>query len=227
LLFGDASLAEETFFETLRQIFTQIAMETVRLIPKIFIALIMVVITFLVIKVLNYSFRKLLKLAKLDKTFMQLSGFSLPFSLDSLIIFLADLGVALIALYAMVNLFLGTQYLHVMNDGLYYGARIVSIVIIAIVIIAIFNMVMSRVRVETRLRSYALFIVLLLITAMLIDITALSDPVKNALITGLSIGVGISIGVFAAWFFFHDYLDKIFKTKTVSKLEENERVEAE
>ena len=42
-----------------------------------------------------------------------------------------------------------------------------------------------------------LFIVMLLVTAMLVDITALSDPVKSALIMGISIGVGISLGVFA------------------------------
>lgn len=222
LISGDVSLAEETLLETLREILAQIATETIRLIPKIFIALIIVVITFLVIKVLNYSFRKLLKLAKLDTMFKQLSGFSLPFSLDSLIILLADLGIALISLYAIVNLFLGAEYLQIMNEGVYYGARVVSIVVIAIVIIAIFNTVISRIRVETRLRSYALFIVLLLITAMLIDITALSDPIKNALITGLSIGVGISVGVFAVWFFFHDYFDKMVKSKLASLPEESE-----
>jgi len=216
-------LAEETLPELLMEILTQIARETVRLIPKTFIALIIVALTFLVIKVLNISFRKILKFAKLDTMFKQLSGFSLPFSVDSLIIFLADLGLALISLYSIVNLFLGAQYLQLINEGLYYGARVISIVVIAIVVLVIFNALIGRIRVETRLRSYAMFIVLLLITAMLVDITALSDPVKNALITGLSVGVGISVGVFAIWFFFHDYLDKIIKTKTVSSTEENER----
>jgi hypothetical protein len=165
-----------------------------------------------VIKVLNISFRKILKFAKLDMMFKQLSGVSLPFSVDNLIIFLADLGVALISLYVIVNLFFGAQYLQMMSEGLHYGARVVSIVVIAIVVLAIFNALIGKIKVETRLRSYAMFIVLLLITAMLVDITALSDPVKNAVITGLSVGVGISIGVFATWFFFHDYLDKMFKT---------------
>jgi hypothetical protein len=155
--------------------------------------------------------------------FKQLSGFSLPFAMDSLIIFLADLGVALISLYAMVNLFLGAQYLQLMHEGLYYGARVVSIVVIAIVVLAISNALIGRIRVETRLRSYAMFIVLLLITAMLVDITALSDPVKNALITGLSVGVGISVGVFAIWFFFHDYFDRMLKIKAAISSEESQR----
>lgn len=205
-------MAEETLPELLTEVLTQIAREIIRLLPKIFIALIIVAFTFLVIKVLNISFRKILKFAKLDMMFKQLSGVSLPFSVDNLIIFLADLGVALISLYVIVNLFFGAQYLQMMSEGLHYGARVVSIVVIAIVVLAIFNALIGKIKVETRLRSYAMFIVLLLITAMLVDITALSDPVKNAVITGLSVGVGISIGVFATWFFFHDYLDKMFKT---------------
>lgn len=216
-------MAEENLFDVLREILAQTATETIRLLPKIFIALIIIVLTFLVIKLLNFSFRKLLKLAKLDAMFRQLSGFSPPFSLDSLIIFLADLGVALIALYGLVNLFLGAQYLQLMNEGIYYGARVVSVVVIALVIFAIFNALIGRIKVESRLRSYAMLIVLLLITAMLIDITALSDPVKSALTLGLSIGVGIAIGVFAIWFFFHEYLDRSFKIESVKPQQENQK----
>ncbi len=206
---------EDNAFEMLREALAQIAGEFVRLLPKLFIALIVVVITFLVIKVLNYSFRKMLRLVKLDETFKKLAGFSFPFSLDGLIIFLADLGIVLIALYAMTNLFLGVEYLKFMNEGLYYGARIVSIIIIAIIILTIFSTVIGKVKVETRLRSYSLFIVLLLVTAMLIDITALSDQVKSALISGLAIGLGISVGVFAVWFFFHEYFDRILKKRGI------------
>ncbi|MEM3549590.1 MAG: hypothetical protein QXN87_08265 [Candidatus Bathyarchaeia archaeon] len=211
-------------FEMLRDALAQIAAEIVRLLPKLFIALIVVAITFSVIKVLNYSFRKMLRLVKLDETFKKLAGFSFPFSLDGLIIFLADLGIVLIALYAMANLFLGVEYLKLMNEGLYYGARIVSIIIIAIIILTIFSTVIGKVKVETRLRSYSLFIVLLLVTAMLIDITALSDQVKSALISGLAIGLGISVGVFAVWFFFHEYFDRILKKRDV-ELEKEEKEE--
>lgn len=221
-------MAEENLFDVLREILAQTAAETIRLLPKIFIALIVIVLTFLLIKLLNFSFRKLLKLTKLDAMFKQLSGFSLPFSVDSLIIFLADLGVALIALYGLVNLFLGAQYLQLMNEGVYYGARVISVVVIALVILAIFNALIGRIKVESRLRSYAMLIVLILITAMLIDITALSDSVKAALTLGLSIGVGIAIGVFAIWFFFHEYLDRSFKIESAVKTrEENQKGNAD
>ncbi len=48
---------------------------------------------------------------------------------------------------------------------------------------------------------------------MLMDITALSDSAKNSLISGLSMGVGISLGVFAIWLFFHNYLDRMLENK--------------
>jgi len=206
----------ELFTESLRQI----AQDLVSLMPKIFIALIIFALTFLIIKILNISLRKLLRFAKLDEIIQKIAGFAFPFSLSNLLVFLADIGVALISFYAVVHLFLEAQYIQLVTEAIYYGARVISIIIIAIILFSIFGVAISRIRVETRLRGYTLFIILLLITAMLVDVTALSEHVKSALITGLSLGVGISVGVFAIWFFFHDYLDKMFlerKQKSTEK----------
>ena len=199
----------------------QIAQELIYLTPKIFTALIVFVIAFVFIRAINIVLRKILKFAKLDRFFEALSGFSLPFSITSLLIFLADLGIALIALYVVLGLFLEAQYIHIVTGWLYYGARVISIVVITIFLFSIFGVVMNRIRFESRLRSYSLFIILLLVTAMLVDVTALSDQVKSALITGLSIGVGISVGIFAVWFFFHDYFDKLILSKAERREEES------
>lgn len=206
-------------WELLSEAFRQIAQDMIFLLPKIFIALIIFVVSFLLIKVLNISLRKILSFAELDRTVKKLTGFSLPFSLNSLLIFLADLGVALIAIYSVANVFLEAQYIQMVTEGLHYGARVLSIIVIAIFLFSIFGVVIGRIRVESRLRGYIWFIILLLITAMLVDITALSETVKNALTTGLSLGVGLSIGIFAVWFFFHDYLDKLILSKTSPKKE--------
>ncbi len=213
-------MAEENALELLRETLAQLAVEIMRLTPKILIALVIFALAFLSIKAITISFRRILRITRLDSMFKQLSGFSLPFSLDSLIISLANLGVTLISIYAIVNLFLGTQYLQILNDGLYYGARVFSIIMISIFILTVFNLLMHRISIEDRLRSYMMFITILLVTAMSIDITALSDPMKNALISGLSTGVGISIGVFVVWFFFHDYFDQMLKAKTLTQPEE-------
>ncbi|MFP3985247.1 MAG: mechanosensitive ion channel family protein [Candidatus Bathyarchaeia archaeon] len=206
-------------WELLSEAFRQIAQDMIFLLPKIFIALIIFVVSFLLIKVLNISLRKILSFAELDRTVKKLTGFSLPFSLNNLLIFLADLGVALIAIYSVANVFLEAQYIQMVTEGLHYGARVLSIIVIAIFLFSIFGVVIGRIRVESRLRGYIWFIILLLITAMLVDITALSETVKNALTTGLSLGVGLSIGIFAVWFFFHDYLDKLILSKTSPKKE--------
>ncbi|MCR3923138.1 MAG: hypothetical protein NUK65_11600 [Firmicutes bacterium] len=215
-------MAAENLFDMLREALAQIAVETLQLLPNIFLALIITAITFVMIKVLNYFFKRMLKLVKLDDMFKRFAGFSLPFTTDGLLIFLADLGVVLIAIYAITNVFFGPQYLQFINECLYYGARIVSILVISIIFLTIFNLLIGRIKVESRLKSYAMLLVLLLVTAMLIDVTALSDHVKQSLTTGLSIGVGISIGIFAFWFFFHDYFDSMLKNNFNKKTEEEE-----
>jgi len=202
---------------SISDVFNQIASEIVNLIPKILITLVIILIAMVVIKVLNFSFRKLLGMARIDEFFAKVTGISIPFSITNLLIYLADLGIILIALYSIVDICAGPRYTQMMTDILYYGARIVSVIVITLIIFASFNLVVGRLRVETRLRGYMFFIVMLLVTAMLVDITALSDPVKSALIMGISIGVGISLGVFAIWFFFHEYFDKIFEKKAESQ----------
>jgi len=66
----------------------------------------------------------------------------------------------------------------------------------------IFNAVIGRIKADPRLKAYPLVIIMLLVTAMLMDITALSEEIKRLLAMRLPIGIGIAIGAFAAWFFF-------------------------
>lgn len=207
----------ENGITSIPEIFNQIASEIVDFLPKILITLIIILIAIAIIKVINFVFRKLLGIAKIDEFFAKVTGVTIPFSITNLLIYLADLGIILIALYSIVDVCAGPAYAQLMTDILYYGARIASVIVITLIIFASFNLVVRRLRVETRLRGYMLFMVMLLITAMLVDITALSDPVKSALIMGISIGVGISLGVFAVWFFFHEYLDRILEKKVESQ----------
>lgn len=218
---GSTDLAKENVLDLVQQIFAQVVIEIVQLMPKILIALVIVALTFVLIKSLNFLLRKVLRVVEFDKMFKELSGVSLPFSIDSLIVLLADFGMALVSLYALIALFIGERYSELVREGLYYGARVASIVLLGIFLLAVFNTLVGRIKIETRLRSYGMFLVLLLVTSMLIDITALSEPVKNALITGLSIGVGVSIGVFAIWFFFHDWLDLFAKTRDAARDDKN------
>lgn len=71
--------------------------------------------------------------------------------------------------------------MQLVNEGIYYGARVISIIIITLVIFAIFNAVIIRVKVDLRIRTYPLIILMLLVAAMLIDVTALSSEIKGPL----------------------------------------------
>ncbi len=206
-------LMAEALWSSLIEVFNQMSKEVVYLVPKILTVLAIIVITLLAIKMMNIFLQKLLGFVELDRMIYRLTGTSLPFSLNNLIIFLADLGISLIALYMIADFLLGAQYTQLVAEGLHYGARIISVIVVIIIIFATFSAITGKAKVEARLRSYVLFVILLLLTAMLVDMTALSEPVKGALTTGLSIGVGISIGVFAVWFFFRDYLDKLLATR--------------
>mgnify|MGYP000403801404 CR=1 FL=1 len=203
----------EQFLEMFRKAFEQLAQEIISFMPKIFITIIVFVIAFVVIRLLNPPLKKLLKFTKLDEMFKRFTSISLPFSLDSLIIALADLGIFLIALFVIANLFLGPEQMKLISETIAYLARLVSIIAIIFVALTTFEIVIERIGMETKLRGYMLFIVLLLFLTMLVDITALTEPAKKALMEGLSIGIGLSVGAFAVWFFFHEHLDRIFKKR--------------
>ncbi len=197
----------------LAELLKEIAKEIVNLMPRVFLAVVIFVSAALIIKVVNLILKKLLKFANINELIKSLFGVEFPISIDKLIVFLADFGVVLIALYGVFNLIFGPQQMSVVNEAIMYGTRVLSATIVIIFVFSAFNAFINRIKVETKLRGYFMFILLLMTTALLIDITSLSDPVKNALVTGLSIGIGISIGVFAAWFFFKEYMDKFLESK--------------
>ncbi|MGB6679908.1 MAG: hypothetical protein WBF08_01115, partial [Candidatus Bathyarchaeia archaeon] len=91
---------------------------------------------------------------------------------------------------------------------------IVGVTIFAFIM---FNILINRMVVETRMRGYIVLILLILLTVMVIDLTSLSPSIKDSLARGMSTGLGIAIGVFAIWFFFHEYLDRLLDNKIGSR----------
>ena len=70
-------------WDSVSEVFNQIASDIVKFIPKILIALVIILIAIAIIKVLNFSFRKLLKMAKIDEFFTKITGVSLPLSITN------------------------------------------------------------------------------------------------------------------------------------------------
>ncbi len=213
-------MAQEAPYDLLVRVLQQIATDIIRFLPKIILVVIVLAVTILIVRVLNSVFRKILELVDLDGLFKKLTKTKLPFSLSNLIIALIDIGIFLIAIFGIANFYLEAKYMEVMREAFGYGARIASVIAVTIFTFMMFNLFMEKMLVyhrkaktEVRMRGYVIFILLVIITTMIIDLTALSSSTKHHLVQGLSIGLGIAVGIFAVWFFFHDYIERFLSLK--------------
>ncbi len=207
----------------LAKLLEQLTAEIINLMPRLFLTIIIFIAAALIVKITNAILNRLLRFANINELIKTFTGVDFPFSIGKLIVYLADLGIVLIALYGVFSLILEPRHMSMVNEAVTYGTKVLSVTIIILFVFSGFNAFINKIKVETKLRGYFLFILLLMSTALLIDITSLSDPVKNALVTGLSIGIGVSIGVFAAWFFFKEYMDKMIEFKEKQQVrKENE-----
>ncbi len=197
--------------EMLKEFLSQLASELITLIPKLILAIIVMIIAFLVVKFMGNVIKKLLALANLDEAIVRHLGIRFPISLNSLILWIFYIGVFLATIYGLMHIFLGPPYLELANSVLIYGARVISVIVLALLLFTAFSAIIEKIKVESRLKGYLLFVMILLITAMLIDITALSEPVKQALYTGLAAGIGASLIIFSIWFFFGDFVEKFLE----------------
>ena len=209
-------MIQDVLYDSFVQVLQQLVTDIIHLLPKIFLTIIALVIAIVVIRLLNGFFGRMLELVNLDSMFKKLVKVKLPFSINNLIILLIDVGIILIAIFSLANIFLEPAQMEFIREVLGYGLRILSVVAVTILVFFMFNILIGRVTFETRLRGYIMFILLILITMMVFDLTNLSDLTQRELQKGLSLGLGITIGVFAVWFFFHDYLDKLLGIKPVS-----------
>ncbi len=197
--------------ELFKEFASALALELLGFLPKLIVAIIVIIVAFLIMRFVGGAIRRLLSLANIDELVTRYSKIRLPISINSVILVIFYIGVLLAALYALINIFLGEAYVEIANSLLIYGARVISVVVLAIILFAASSSVIEKIRVESRMKGYLFFIVMLLLTAMLIDVTALSEPVKQSLYMGLAIGIGASLAVFSIWFFFHEYLDKMLE----------------
>jgi hypothetical protein len=202
-------MVQQPIYDLLVDAMSRIVTDIVTLLPKIILTIIVLIIVFLAIRLLNVFFKRLLELVNLDGIFKTLVKTELPFSLSSLIIILIDVGILLIAVFGLSNIFFDPFQMESIRGIFEYALRILSVLAVTILWFMMFNILIERVSIESRLRGYVLFILLIIVTMMIVDLTALSISTKNVMEQGLSIGLGITVGVFAIWFFFHDYLDKL------------------
>ncbi|MEM3653115.1 MAG: hypothetical protein QW723_00140, partial [Candidatus Bathyarchaeia archaeon] len=187
-------MSQEDFFNLFVKVLQQIVEDIASLFPKIFLATITFTIMIIIIKLINKFFKAILKFTDLDEIFKKFLKFQLPFSLNRLIILLIDAGIVLIALFGIAGFILSPQQIELMKEILNYVARVASVIFVTILAFIMFNILIERMSIESRMRGYVIFILLILVTMMIVDLTAFSMATKEALVNGLSIGLGIAIG---------------------------------
>ncbi|WP_290898706.1 hypothetical protein, partial [Ferroglobus sp.] len=151
-------------------------------------------------------FSKVLEIVKIDEMFKPFEKYS-GLSFSTFILVITNVVIALAALYTLAStIFPGS--IEFVNSILEYFARIISVLFLISVVFVAVSKITEKIAVEQKMKSFMTLISLYIILVLLIDVTNLSQEVKSALSWGLSIGMGISIGVFSFWYFFHDVFGK-------------------
>ena len=176
------------------------------LLPKLILSVFVLILFFFVGLILNKIFSKVLEIVKIDEMFKPFEKYS-GLSFSTFILVITNVVIALAALYTLAStIFPGS--IEFVNSILEYLARIISVLFLISVVFVAVSKITEKIAVEQKMKSFMTLISLYIILVLLIDVTNLSQEVKSALSWGLSIGMGISIGVFSFWYFFHDVFGK-------------------
>ncbi len=176
------------------------------LLPKLILSVFVLILFFFVGLILNKIFSKVLEIVKIDEMFKPFEKYS-GLSFSTFILAITNVVIALAALYTLAStIFPGS--IEFVNSILEYLARIISVLFLISVVFVAVSKITEKIAVEQKMKSFMTLISLYIILVLLIDVTNLSQEVKSALSWGLSIGMGISIGVFSFWYFFHDVFGK-------------------
>lgn len=173
--------------------------------PKILFSIGIVVVYVLVALAITRITRKILKLTKIDNVFK--SFFNGTINISDVVIGFINVGLALLAVYTLTSILL-PKYLHNLTLIIEYVGKIVGVVFAVFFAFILLNSMVERVKMEAKVKEF-MFITTLSITLILIvDTTAVSEEVKASVAWGISLGLGLAIGAFAAWYYFHEYLGR-------------------
>ena len=195
----------KTAIEILREALKYTLSEIAYLIPKIVISIIIIVIFFAIALVLTKIIRKILNIMKLENIVKKYVKYTIP--VNTIIIALINLGIAFIAIYTIVLVIYPEAMIYISAISNYVG-RVVSVAFLIVFAFIIINTIIDRLKMERGLRGFMMILIFLISMILIVDITSLTPEVKSALTWGLSLGIGLSIGVFTIWYFFSDLLKK-------------------
>ncbi len=192
----------ETSLLVLEEALREAIRDLVDVAPRILLALIAVSIIAIIGIILVRFTRRLLSLFRVDELLKPIEErYQVPFTLSGLIVTLIGIGIGMIAVYTAAYI-VSPSILPLIDQAVDVVGRIISVVLMIIIVSTALAVAFDKMRVETRLRGFMMLLTMLISLVLIIDISALSNELKQAIAWGLSLGIGLSIGVFTAWYFF-------------------------
>jgi hypothetical protein len=193
--------------------------DVIAAIPKVALASLILLISLLIIRLTNRMIRWLVKTGKLEEGIRELfpEGTRLP--LARMFSLLADSLILIAASAAIIRIFVPEQaQLH--SEAMSYLTRIGSVVILTLVSIVLTDALVKSMRFEKKTERFFLMLISLIIATLIIDLANLTYEIKFALSLGFAIGIGALVGVFSAWAFFGEYLERKMSSRSESSVED-------
>jgi hypothetical protein len=193
--------------------------DVIAAIPKVALASLILLISLLIIRLTNRMIRWLVKTGKLEEGIRELfpEGTRLP--LARMFSLLADSLILIAASAAIIRIFVPEQaQLH--SEAMSYLTRIGSVVILTLVSIVLTDALVKSMRFEKKTERFFLMLISLIIATLIIDLANLTYEIKFALSLGFAIGIGALVGVFSAWAFFGEYLERKMSSTSESSVED-------
>ncbi len=173
--------------------------------PRVILSIVILLVFFIVAVLINRVFSRLLEIVRIDE-FLGFEKYT-GIQFSSLLLAIANAVIVLTAIYTVASVAFPSS-LPLVNSVMEYAARIISVIfLISVVFVAVSRMT-EKVAVSGRIKDFMTLVMLFIVLVLLIDVTNLTPEVKSALAWGLSVGIGISIGVFTFWYFFEGYVKK-------------------
>lgn len=189
----------DVLYEVLRSI--------VRLVPYVMIAAGIALLSILLVKLINKVIRWVVRVGNLEDLVKEVVPGGLRFSITTIIIMIADIGIALLAITMIIRVFaLATSGTY--TELLTYITRVVSVAIMLLVLMVALDILSKTVVFERKVESLLFILLFFFGLAMIVDLTGLSPEMKSSLGWGVAIGVGLSLGIFTLWFLFSGILEK-------------------
>ncbi|MCC6029828.1 MAG: hypothetical protein LM591_06790 [Candidatus Korarchaeum sp.] len=193
--------------------------DVIAAIPKVALASLILLISLLIIRLTNRMIRWLVKTGKLEEGIRELfpEGTRLP--LARMFSLLADSLILIAASAAIIRIFVPEQA-QLYSEAMSYLTRIGSVVILTLVSIVLTDALVKSMRFEKKTERFFLMLISLIIATLIIDLANLTYEIKFALSLGFAIGIGALVGVFSAWAFFGEYLERKMSSTSESSVED-------